>query len=307
MAVVQGIREKVHLPIYDSFVIPPEKQFRDIVNSNTIKFFVDVQGKTKLETNLQAASLLPHYNTFEARAMRVVISDLPPEFPDDRELEFVCHPCAEEAAEPAAPEVEKGKVTARRSSRRRGIQQAGVHHQRVRATVTQIIKLLQEARQAHDCTADVCHENGKLTPCCCEEPKCYVTMEQLERVLAANQADPPLEQLFPNNGCGTLIGKIIFNTVTSLYVGEKTMIEMPTWFFPGGAGPFSETGNFTTHGEPSPLSTFRFAEPVFIDKQQNFRVEILIPDTEVLREVQKIYGPLTIWVVLDGFMTRDVQ
>jgi hypothetical protein len=42
-----------------------------------------VQGKTKLETNLQSASLLPHYNTFEARAMRVVISDLPPEFPDD--------------------------------------------------------------------------------------------------------------------------------------------------------------------------------------------------------------------------------
>ena len=42
-----------------------------------------MQGKTKLETNLQSASLLPHYNTFEARAMRVVISDLPPEFPAD--------------------------------------------------------------------------------------------------------------------------------------------------------------------------------------------------------------------------------
>ena len=42
-----------------------------------------MQGKTKLETNLQSASLLPHYNTFEARAMRVVISDLPPEYPAD--------------------------------------------------------------------------------------------------------------------------------------------------------------------------------------------------------------------------------
>jgi hypothetical protein len=27
----------------------------------------------------------------------------------------------------------------------------------------------------------------------------------------------------------------------------------------------------------------------------------------VLREIQKIYGPFFIWVVLDGYMTRDVQ
>src|SRR5436190_2187963 len=83
MAVVQGIREKVHLPLYDSISVEPEKQLRDAESSNTLKFFVNVQGKTKLETNLQSASLLPHYNTFEARAMRVVISDLPPVFPDD--------------------------------------------------------------------------------------------------------------------------------------------------------------------------------------------------------------------------------
>ena len=83
MAVVQGIREKVHLPLYDSVSVDGEKQISDIEKSGTLKFFVNVQGKTKLETNLQSASLLPHYNTFEARAMRVVISDLPPEFPDD--------------------------------------------------------------------------------------------------------------------------------------------------------------------------------------------------------------------------------
>ena len=57
------------------------------------------------------------------------------------------------------------------------------------------------------------------------------------------------------------------------------MISMPTWFFPAGAGPYSETGKFTTHGEPSPNATFRFAEPIYIDKQQNFRVEIEIPDS----------------------------
>ena len=65
MAVVQGIQEKVHLPLYDSVHVKAQKQLRDIELSSTIKFFVDVQGKTKLETNLQAASLLPHYTTFE--------------------------------------------------------------------------------------------------------------------------------------------------------------------------------------------------------------------------------------------------
>ena len=111
----------------------------------------------------------------------------------------------------------------------------------------------------------------------------------------------------PTDGAGNLISKIIYNTVTTLYVGEKIMIQMPTWFFPGGAGPYSEGGTFTTHGEPSPMATFRFAEPIYIDKQQNFRVEIEIPDSQTLKEIQRIYGPLFIWVVLDGYMMRDVQ
>src|SRR4030095_2809424 len=87
MAVVSGIKEKVHLPIYDSIHVEPEKQLREIETSSKLKFFVNVQGKTRLETNLQAASLLSHYNTFEARAMRVVISDLAPEFPDPEDTQ----------------------------------------------------------------------------------------------------------------------------------------------------------------------------------------------------------------------------
>src|SRR6476659_1189676 len=83
MATVQGIRERIGQPIIDALRVPPGKQLRDAEGSSTLKFFVNVQGKTKLETNLQSASLLPHYNTFEARAMRVVISDLPPVFPDE--------------------------------------------------------------------------------------------------------------------------------------------------------------------------------------------------------------------------------
>jgi hypothetical protein len=85
------------------------------------------------------------------------------------------------------------------------------------------------------------------------------------------------------------------------------MIEMPTWFFPAGAGPYSEAGRSVTHGEPSPVATFRFAEPIYIDRQQNFRVEIDVPDSDTLKDIQRIYGPFFIWVVLDGYMTRDVQ
>ena len=39
----------------------------------------------------------------------------------------------------------------------------------------------------------------------------------------------------------------------------------------------------------------------------NFRVEIEVPDTDTLKEFQRIYGPFQMWVILDGYMTRDVQ
>src|SRR2546422_7452577 len=37
-----------------------------------------------------------------------------------------------------------------------------------------------------------------------------------------------------------ILAKLIYNSVTTLFVGEKIMIQMPTWFFPAGAGPYSE-------------------------------------------------------------------
>src|SRR5215813_12566455 len=82
MAAVKGMKEFVHLPQYDSITIKPKEQLGKILSSNVLRFFVDVTGKTKLQTNMQAASLLPHWNTYEARALRVVISDLPAQFPD---------------------------------------------------------------------------------------------------------------------------------------------------------------------------------------------------------------------------------
>ena len=82
MAVIKGVKEKVHLPLYDAISVKPGKRLGDILTSNVMRFFQDVTGKTKLLTNMQAASLLPHWNTYEARALRVVISDLPAQFPD---------------------------------------------------------------------------------------------------------------------------------------------------------------------------------------------------------------------------------
>jgi hypothetical protein len=134
-----------------------------------------------------------------------------------------------------------------------------------------------------------------------------VLKELEDRFRQDGQAVPTNEQIFPHDGFGTVIGKFIYNTVTTFFVGEKIMIQVPTYFFPAGAGPYSEDGRVTTHGYPNPQATFRFAEPVMIDAQQNFRVEIEVPESDVLSELQRLYGPLIIWTVIDGYMTRDVQ
>jgi hypothetical protein len=322
MASVQGIREKVHLPIYDSLSVESGKQLRDAESTSTLKFFVDVQKKTKLETNLQSASLLPHYNTFEARAMRVVISDLPPEFPEKSEtlkLTDDGYDVTDDADPPAQIFVDgNGKVVASTAT---GAQPVTAD---LELGLDRVMELLREARESEDKTATIdVDEKGKGVTLRAGTTTVDVDVDsvldaggsieisrgEIEALISDldTKFQPPDEQLRPNDGAGTIIGKLIYNTVTTLYVGEKIMIQMPTWFFPGGAGPYSEAAKFTTHGEPSPTATFRFAEPIFIDKQQNFRVEIEVPDTDTLKQIQRIYGPMNIWVVLDGYMTRDVQ
>jgi len=205
--------------------------------------------------------------------MRVVISDLPPGYSEEVELTVV--------GDPATPEL--------------------------KTDLKRAMELLEEARGSEDGSTivyvDTTTEEESDTG-----TEVTLTIDNLEFAIEElDRKAPAPEQIRPNNGAGTTISKFIYSTVTTLYVGEKIMIQMPTWFFPAGAGPYSEAASFTTHGEPSPTATFRFAEPVFVDKQQNFRVEIEIPDTDVLKEVQQIYGPLFIWVVLDGYMVRDVQ
>jgi hypothetical protein len=207
MGKVQGVKEKLHYPIYDAFFVPQDdkKTFQNFMTDpRMIRFFVDVQNKTRLETNLQASGVLPSLNTFEARAMRVVVSS-----PQD--------------------------------------------------------------------TSQDCKEAGFLTD-------------------------------------------LIYNSVTTLLVGEKIMIEMPTFFFPSGAGVTQGAGSENSgdivlnHGQADPMSTFRFAEPVIIEPQQNFRVEISFPQGVPGRDttpdparLANLKGPFRIWVVLDGYLTRDVQ
>ena len=93
MAKVEGLKEKLHYPLYDAFFVPPPSNgspdpHRRLDGSMTdprvIRFFVDVQNKTKLETNMQAAGTLPSQNSFEARAMRVVVSSLLPRKEDSK-------------------------------------------------------------------------------------------------------------------------------------------------------------------------------------------------------------------------------
>jgi hypothetical protein len=216
MAKVQGVKEKLHSPLYDAFFVKDElkpgsasdkKTFIDFMTDpRVIRFFVDIQSKTKLETNLQASGVLPSLNTFEARALRVAVSNLRP-------TEF----------------------------------------------------------------KDTTGSNPKNK---------------------ANESE--------------ILADLIYNSVTSLIVGEKIMIEMPTFWFPSGAG-VSPGLNVSNHGEPDPTATFRFAEPVYIEPQQSFRIEMAfpqgVPGVNPLdqKKLAHVTGPLRIWVVLDGYLTRDVQ
>jgi hypothetical protein len=212
MAKVQGVSEKVHAPLYDSLFVQRGQPFsKAMTDPRMVRFFVDIQNKTKLETNLQAAGVLPSLNTFEVRALRVVVSSL--------------------------------------------------HRFDPKST------------QGRDAKAEL----------------------KAER----NEAE--------------ILADLIYNSVTALIVGEKVMIEMPTFWFPAGAGVSPGFSTVTNHGEPDPTATFRFAEPVFIERQQNFRVEMLFPQGVPGQEAPDRYslagveGPLRIWVVLDGYLTRDVQ
>jgi hypothetical protein len=199
MAKVSGIDEKLHMPTYDAFTVRAGNTFRgSMTEARMIRFFVDIQEKTKLETNLQAAGVLPSDNQFEAHALRVVMSG-PPQPP------------------PGAP-------------------------------------------------ADYASQ---------------------------------------------ILSELIYNSVTTLLVGEKIMVEAPTYLFPSGAGVSPGNGTITNHGEPDPMATFKFATSVNIAPRQYFRVEMLfprgVPGDGVPGLLANALPPLRLWTILDGYLTRAVQ
>jgi hypothetical protein len=322
MAVVKGVKEKVHLPLYDSISVKPGRRLGETLTSNVIRFFQEITGKSKLQTNMQAASLLPHWNTYEARALRVVISDLPAQFPDTPTVTMVFN--LEDQEVPPPEFGPKGQVTFslrhfvdlnRRIEGPDGEIQVfdGPQGNDINKGGNKLLRDLDlkilvtrpgpdPAEPGKDHTTDNELHLGEVFTIDRE------VLKEIEgKFRQAELAVPTNEQIFPHNGFGALIGKFIYNTVTTLVIGEKEMVKAPTYFFPAGAGPYSEDGRVTTHGYPSPEATFRFAEAVRIETQQNFRVEIEVPESDILSDLQRLYGPLHIWAVLDGYMTRDVQ
>jgi hypothetical protein len=430
MAVVQGVQEKLHLPLYDSVFVRPKEQLRDIESSSVLRFFVNVQGKTKLETNMQSSSLLPHWNTFEARALRVVVSDLPailpeeitncfitPDTGDNSEVLTKLQGCIKQLCglieeqkkwsfqnkqkmesmasvvtefnqlvdktQDINVDIESCMGYFRALSDENSLGKMLDLHSELKASRSDLLNILQKTRiKASKSTGiqrfikklqaftennieKILYNSFKQARPCCDDflkmaalikriqskdnkelnfyaerfndfvqwdKSCTGALEQVKHCLSEVEQDFPKaiednnhhklqqclhekhhdiqsiplnEQLTGNSA--TLLSKLVYNSITTFSVGEKIMMQMPTWFFPSGGGPYSEDGNVVTHGFPSPEATFRFSEPVMIDTKQNFRVEIEIPEANQFKELQRIYGPFFIWVVLDGYMARDVQ
>jgi hypothetical protein len=294
MARVSGVKEKVHSPLYDAFFVPGVKNgtgaktFKDVMTDpRVIRFFVDIQNKTRLETNLQASGVLPSLNTFEARAMRVVASTF----------------CVPETAL-KHPDIQKAIIRAAEKYRSDNGQDPAVDPPQqdkdqlvnsIRAAIEKLvgsININEYVRTAIVSAAETFRTSAIISPLGSD---------------ITNLTDQIIDSF--EAGCdasSTFLSELIFNSVSTLLVGEKTMIEMPTFWFPAGAGVNTGNGNVMNHGEPDPMATFRFAEPVTIEPQQSFRVEMQFPQ-DVPRAVATASGPLRIWVVLDGYLTRDVQ
>lgn len=232
MAVLPGLKEKVHLPLYDAFVVPgPSQRFDQAVGpEQRLRFFVDIQHKTRLETNLQAAGVLPFTNSFEIRAIRLVVSS----------------PAGVDALQ-----------------------------DRCEAILEAALKVTQFRKRA----------DWDISAFC----------QSLSDHLAAAREMVALT-----------LAELIYSSVFSLIVGEKVMLEMPAFWFPAGAGVSPGNGSTMNHGRPDPQATFRLAEPIFIEPRQNFRAELIFPQG-LPALLAAAPGPLRLWVILDGYLTRAVQ
>jgi hypothetical protein len=174
MAKVNGMKEKLHWPLYDDYNVAAGKA----LGPGTIPFFVNIQNKTRMGTNMQTSGVLPSQNSYEARALRVVVNGL--------------------------------------------------------------------------------------------------TVDELT--------------------------SLIYGSVIRFIVGEKIMVESPTFLFPSGAGVYNPSA--IGHGEPNPKEIFSFAEPIFIESHQSFVVELAFPDGP--NTSFNVKDNARLWVCLDGYLKRDV-
>jgi hypothetical protein len=107
-----------------------------------------------------------------------------------------------------------------------------------------------------------------------------------------------------------VIEEFIYNSVTTLRIRKKTYVEAPTFLFPSGAGASGAFGgngsSGASYGVANPMATWRFAEPIVIPPQQSFRVQISFPHG-VQRLTHLREAAIRVWMILDGYLTRDVQ
>ena len=124
------------------------------------------------------------------------------------------------------------------------------------------------------------------------------------------------KELKSNLNESEILADLIYNSVTSLIVGEKIMIEAPTFWFPSGAGvspgfPPSATGSLTqglhlglqSRASSSRSKTFEWK---CCSRGTCRRVGSSERDDGPSR-LGNVVGPLRIWVALDGYLTRDVH
>ena len=86
MAVVKGVKEKVHLPLYDSVSVRPKEQLGKILSSNVLRFKTDQALPSELAAQARVTGRvvqLPAHNAIEveqwlarAREAGVVAEDV---------------------------------------------------------------------------------------------------------------------------------------------------------------------------------------------------------------------------------------
>lgn len=241
---------------------------------------------------MQSSGVLPSLNTYEAHAMRVIVST----FCLPREAYFTIRSNILDEVNAYCEEGEDGDIEELTSTLR-------TEFQRIRGSAS-------VERHIDDAI-----ENAVNTYCGAIDG--LIPDDDDDAVEIAGYATDLVDSLIDavDAGCAaatTVLPELIYNSVTTLLVGEKIMIEVPTFYFPAGAGVSPGNGLAANHGEPDPMATFRFSEPVIIEPQQSFRVEMLFPQgvpgqNGTSGNLGGVTGPLRIWLVLDGYLTRDVQ